>query len=365
MRNSFLPPKHLTEITESAAISPVDTLVVSKDTTPDSAHHGLVPIDIVLKQAKQTVRLGDVEAGLDLVRTRLRCAEDRMFFVGDPIVDVAFVAAGREADLLESYSLAWDAGIWPKPDMRAYCEYKSECGIPPIFICTLPKSGSLYISEMIRSSLVLQDVRISLDLYPRDYLIPEMVSFLAAGGVSSWEHTDPSDRNLEILKSAGLTRFVLHLRDPRQTAVSFIHHIDRNLTGENLFYRWRFNPRIPEWYNRAPFGRKVDWYLETRFTADIEWIRRWLAVARSEEFEILVTHFEDLRGNEAKYLEHIVKFFRIPDLPRKFDVPDPTMSAHFRSGALEEWRSVCSPAQQENMWQTIGDVLGAEMGWKR
>lgn len=318
----------------------------------------------VLANAKALVMAGEVDKGLGLIRDRLIDTEEGAEYVGDAVYDVAYVSVGMYEELLARYKIAWDKEIWPKKDLRQYAEYKHSIGMPPIFICTLPKSGSLYISEMIDKNLGMPVVRISLDLFPEDYLIPEMVRFLASGGASSWGHVDASERNIKILEDEGLHKFVMHLRDPRQVAVSFVHHVESNLVKENSFYKWRFIPRLPEWNEKTPFSEKMDWYIENRFAKKMGWINNWLFAGRnSKKLNILFTHFENFRTHEQEYLEQIYDFFDVPHKVREFTIPDVKGNFHFRSGEMDEWRRVCTIEQQERMWQLIGNDLAKEMSW--
>jgi hypothetical protein len=87
----------------------------------------------------------------------------------------------------------------------------------------------------------------------------------SGGGFVSQNHLAPSPENLQILQHFEL-KMVLHLRDPRQALLSWIHYL-HYITGGNdgselLLY---FTPRTPAGYFEFSLSRQIDWRTAVRF----------------------------------------------------------------------------------------------------
>ena len=84
----------------------------------------------------------------------------------------------------------------------------------------------------------------------------------SGGGFVSQNHLAPSPENLQILQHFKL-KMVLHLRDPRQALLSWIHYLHYithgNDTSEQLLY---FTPRTPFGYFELSLSRQIDWQIE-------------------------------------------------------------------------------------------------------
>lgn len=313
---------------------------------------------------KEIVSLGHIEEGFQILRSLLRDNLTGCHYVGDPIIDLAFVSAGMADTVLRRYPIAAAKGIWPGTDVRKQQAASIADNIPPIFIVTIPKSGSLFISDTLTKLLRIPSMRISLDLFPEDQVIPAMASQLGLGGASTWGHIDPSPNNLAALRNAGLNKLILHLRDPRQTVVSFVHHIDDNLVGDNLFYRRRLIPPVPADFSDLSFLEKVDWYIQARFNSIIRWVMEWVDVAdKDPSFEILLTTFEGFQNNEKNYFEKVLRHFGLEVTVDEKLLPKKEDDFHFRSGKVDEWREVCSEEQKKMMWNLMPRDICNRFNW--
>jgi hypothetical protein len=97
-----------------------------------------------------------------------------------------------------------------------------------ILINTMPKSGSIYLTRTIATSLGIEYSLVSLvsGLFPSYCMMPAAFKRFRRGNVVRQEHFDASPFNLEIC-ARYVDRMVLHLRDPRQSTLSWTHHFNR------------------------------------------------------------------------------------------------------------------------------------------
>jgi len=105
--------------------------------------------------------------------------------------------------------------------------------LPGIFLNTMPKSGSLYLWQVLEYGLCVPACRVSHSTFPGDIIVPEWLDRLRCGNVVTQEHIPASLENLAAMSRAGVKKIIVHVRDPRQATVSWMHHIIK---------RWEDNP---------------------------------------------------------------------------------------------------------------------------
>jgi hypothetical protein len=232
-----------------------------------------------------------------------------------------------------------------------------------ILLNTMPKSGSVYIQKSLAKIL---DCR-TLDAGNRYALIDQIglrdARALIGGGYVAHSHLAPSLENLQILQHYKL-KMVLHLRDPRQALLSWVHHIDwvtgGSDTDEQLLY---CTPRPPAAYFGLSFARKIDWQIDNYLPQLATWLTRWMAVADAKMIPIIVTHQDTLRTDERALFDSILKFhqlrvdYALPNLPRTL------ADTHFRRADPTEWQRTFSPQQAMRATALIPESLRQRFGW--
>src|SRR5262249_49844733 len=152
--------------------------------------------------------------------------------------------------------------------------------------------GSVYIQKCLASIL---DCPI-LNLGNRYALIDQFgvrdAKALIGSGCVAQNHLAPSLENLQVLQHFKV-KMVLHLRDPRQDLLSWIHHTDWKADGgyenESLLY---ILPRPPAGYFKYSFYRKIDWQIENYLPQLVAWTQRWVEIADAGIIPILITQQE-------------------------------------------------------------------------
>ena len=243
--------------------------------------------------------------------------------------------------------------------------------IPPMLLNTMPKSGSIYISRALAQGLGISEMKIGVCLFPNDLVIREKLDAFAIGHTVAQQHLPASDINVRFI-AARLERMVVHVRDPRQATLSWLHHIDnfhaQRLTepdcqlGLEALY-----PQLPDGYFDLQETEKLDHLIDTHYRQLIDWSEGWLAAAQSDNIglDIKFTRYEDFLADEKAFLTDLLKFYKIP--PAEFDwskLPDKTEQTHFRKGLTDEWKTVFSASQKERCAEMISSSLAEAFDWK-
>jgi hypothetical protein len=236
------------------------------------------------------------------------------------------------------------------------------CG-ESILLNTMPKSGSVYVQKSLAKILGLRAMYIGNQYGLIDQIDVKDALTFRGGGFVSQNHLAPSPENLQILQHFKL-KMVLHLRDPRQALLSWIHYLHYithgNDTSEQLLY---FTPRTPSGYFELSLSRQIDWQIENYMPQLVAWATRWVEIADSGTVPILITHQNDLRLEEKAFFDAILAFHQIdldyglPNLARTMD------ETHFRKADPREWRQTFTPAQAIRATSLISEALSTRFGW--
>lgn len=235
-------------------------------------------------------------------------------------------------------------------------------GLPTMFLTTLPKSASESIWNKLAESLGLAQCHLSLGLFPECTLVPARVQAAAAGGIIVKEHIGPTPHNLETLARHGLTRVIVHHRDPRQATLSWAHFARDDIQQRLMAPLWR---RIvpPAQILADDLGAALDWCLEHYLPLLIQFLRGWRAVAAdpTQPVSVLFSSFEQFRIDPDAYFEQVLSFYDIDKAA--YTAAAEAEVVHLRKGRVDEWRSVFSAAQQRRAWERIPADMAADFGW--
>ena len=224
-----------------------------------------------------------------------------------------------------------------------------------ILLNTMPKSGSVYI---LKSLAKIVDLKTKHFGDPSNGRISDKdVTAFSTGGFVAQNHLAPSAENLRVLEQLK-PRMVLHLRDPRQAMLSWLHHVDWKNRTEGLVL-----PGQPVGYYEWPLSSKIDWQIDNYLPWLMAWTTQWVAIADEGTFPVLITHQDDLRCNEKAFFDAILSFyemrldFELPNLARTLD------ETHFRNADPEEWVRTFSRVQADRADAALPRSLRMRFGW--
>jgi hypothetical protein len=254
----------------------------------------------------------------------------------------------------------------PAPDVSERQEDISADTSPPkqsILLNTMPKSASIYVMRVVQRIVGLDFMYVGNGYNLIDQIALQSVKKFVGGGYVAQNHLAPSVENLQILEHHRL-KMVLHVRDPRQALLSWVHHLDRitesNDASEFLLY---FVPRTPPGYFALPLSQKIDWQIENYLPDLIAWTKRWVEIADQGTIPILITDQKDLQSDEKAFFDSILAFYQynldyaLPDVPK-------TDETHFRRADPREWLRTFTPEQAVSATSAIPDMLRTRFGWE-
>ena len=235
--------------------------------------------------------------------------------------------------------------------------------LPAMAISTVPKSASESIWNQLAEGLGLAQCYLSLGLFPDCCLVPARVAEAARGGIIAKDHIAPTAHNLRALGQAGIDRVIVHHRDPRQAALSWVHFARDDINQRLMAPLWR---KIvpPAGVLSRDLGAQIDWCIENYLPLLIRFLADWRAVDADPERPIsaLFMSFEMFRVEPARYFDRVLEFY---DVPReRFAADADAEVVHLRKGEIDEWRGVFTEAQRERAWELIPDDMAEAFGWR-
>jgi tetratricopeptide (TPR) repeat protein len=217
--------------------------------------------------------------------------------------------------------------------------------IPAIMLVAMMKSASEFIRENIKRALDVPEITLSIGMIPQDRIAPSAVRQLALGGAIARSHM--SANNLLDLIANGVDRLILHIRDPRQVTVSWVHFMTRISAADFLSSISTYDPPVPIEFRDWGFPQQLDWAAQHYLPGQIQWLEDWMAaLAAGPRIPILVSKFEDFARDKQAFFAGISDFLGVSaiNVPAAYRQSAAAMR-NFRSGSTDEWRDVMSPEQ--------------------
>jgi hypothetical protein len=145
-------------------------------------------------------------------------------------------------------------------------------------IATLPKSGTVYVQKCCEGTLGAVHHRVVCPAgNVRDDIIAEALFRLSEHPRAVIaEHIPANAWNLSLLRSSGIDRITLLVRDPRDALVSWWRHLERS----DIRLPWIIahlsssGPMSTHYYDLSPEGRLAD-LITCMFPAMQEWLAAW------------------------------------------------------------------------------------------
>lgn len=225
-------------------------------------------------------------------------------------------------------------------------------GLPSIILVTQAKSASISVGNIFHLGFNLPSFVYSL---ANIEVIQNWVCDYARGGACYVTHLDPSERNTDRIRRAGIDRVIVHVRDPRQSLLSMIHHVSRYQDdlpqlSKNGFNTGSMSAQIAELMNSY-----ISW---------IQWIQGWMDA--ENRLTVLFSTFEDFVRDRAAFIKRYVEFYGVSGEHFSFESATRTyeeVDHHFRTGLIDEWREVFPPRETELLSASIPAAMKQQFGW--
>lgn len=286
--------------------------------------------------------------------------------INDNLASCAFRQYSDENSLVRFYNKAVNENHLPAPELKQQQNLAKKRNLPPVFINTMLKSGTGFLTKVIQNKLNLPQFFTTLGGFPNDWIIPEYLKLFSQGGALTVQHLDASEKNLDLLAASNIRKIYLHIRDPRQATVSYMHHLENNLIDEQYALRNCIQPFLPCEYSKMKQSDKTAWHARNHVPGLIRWTQEWILTADNDpRFEILIIEFNKFKKDEVGTINRILNFFEIDLKISKNDIPEKKDIPHFRQGRSQEWRETFTPQQQEILWNLIPKGLATRFDWKK
>jgi hypothetical protein len=251
--------------------------------------------------------------------------------------------------------------------LKAYDGDAEPLRTPPITLVAIPKSAGTFLAWILRSGLNAGSRVVTTDYFPGANIQPEFLrDFALNGNGVSHNHLDPTRLNSWYLAESKIS-VVVQMRDLRAVVLSWVHHlrVEEPRFRSDPYYNWKFPYcRIDAAYFDQALEWQIDYLIDNFLPILIDWSSGWADVQKSGRVRMLMTNFEDMLHDERGFINKILDFYNVPH--ESFVWQDYTRDEipRFRVGALDEWRSSMSAAQQRRVGDAIPAALFEQFGWQ-
>ena len=183
-------------------------------------------------------------------------------------------------------------------------------GTPSILMISVARAGSSTIIRQIAKITKTPRVEVASERTPieHDMALGYLYDFSRGGGVT-YVHSRANKKNLHALSESQTTKFILHLRDPRQAFLSNYYrmHAEKSWIYNRVYYN-----DLPIDYDQKSFSEQIDWQIENVYQRYwLSWIEEWCDIAedKNNKFNIKIITFEEFKRNPIAYYQSIVDFY--------------------------------------------------------
>lgn len=311
--------------------------------------------------------IDDWQAAFDYLSAGLKC--DAVVALGKTIAHCSEILQeaiiGRESDMISllerlnvtqpdiSYALG-DVTRAEIVRLKQRQQDLIERGVPSCALATMGKSGSATVGQILADGFQLVGRLYSLG---DRTVVPRWAREFAEGGSFYNTHLQATEQNVETLRESGLSRILVHVRDPRQAILSVVHWSEHHVKHTRLMREHRLADMDIE--------AKIDFGMEHYWGYFISWIENWLAA--SATLDVRFTTFEQMRMDFPAFLEALLNNY---GADRSLFDSTRALSIHtdrdyrFRNGEIDEWRRVFTRKQIELVNDQLPRDMAKFFGWQ-
>ena len=234
-----------------------------------------------------------------------------------------------------------------------------------VVLSTLPKSASAYLLVSLMNGLNLMPERVSLRATDSNQNINELLDIqrlrdcISSGGFIIHGHFYP-ENNHNVRAINLLDKILVHVRDPRQTILSWAHY----LTGPEFANN---DKNLADALSGCSLEERIDWTLENVLPRQVSYLEGWMCSVTQQRLkpEVKFLKQENLAAKPDEYFRSILGFLEIEESMFVPPPPPEVGKLHYRRGIGDEWREVFSATQFNMVQDAITDELLAFYDWER
>ena len=182
---------------------------------------------------------------------------------------------------------------------------------------------------------------------------------IASRGISH-THLRASKTNLlEISERFKIRKILVHVRDPRQTILSWLEFLPRIIEQYDPVQAKHYN--IPKNYLKFSQKKQLDWLVDNWYNVQVEWINEWVNVYKNHPWfktQIHFSTFENLKKNQKVFFNNILDFYSIDkknfEYPKK---PEREGDRNFREGKTNTWKNELDKNQLKRLEKQTPEQL--------
>lgn len=236
---------------------------------------------------------------------------------------------------------------------------------PMIIVNSLLKSGSTYLEKSLQNSLGYK-VKI-LPFISNKKQLTNIMNNTSLDTTLTKQHFIPTELNVALFKTL-TDRIVIHVRDPRQVLLSWVHHLHVAKTYEDeiVFYKDIGKSRAE--YLALDFQEQVDLCIKYFLPRATNWINGWLAIQKQEAakengLKILLTTYDELVTDEIGLFNKILQFYELDPNIYAFTPAKKNANVRFRKGDQNEWKQAFTQEQKNKIASIVPESLLLTFGW--
>jgi hypothetical protein len=278
---------------------------------------------------------------------------------------------------------------------------------PSFFICTMPKSGTMFIYTAMRDILRLTEIHVaSAATNVGNAVVHAAVRDFAKGGYISVAHLCAEPVNLMYI-ALNMDRMLLHIRDPRNGIPSLIHWNDfcNNDRLDSYFLSCPIHRTYAgQFWTAMTYDEKVNHVIKYYYNDCIIWLKKWFEalqidftgkyepysgemllrnlhnidgenlVKYDERFQfslpcgttvLLTTHEDMARMGDVRYLEYICRFYDPDGMDLSSYAVNKGMELNnFREGRTDSWLYELSEKHQARVTAMLPETWRNYFDWK-
>lgn len=265
--------------------------------------------------------------------------------------------------------------------------------LPSIHLCAQPKSAGFYLYHKIAATLNLQKTQVCEPVFPESLYSTSFFDNFKNGNMIAHSHLKQIHINLAAILHF-TKKSILHIRDPRQSCVSWIYFMNHLNTSEHLGkYNLQNRVYMGDVWMRSSFNDKFEITVNFFYKEIVDWLKTWFSVLeidfkksfkqvhmllgtslgiKNPKFfwcnplitEVLITKYEDMIMEESVFIDTILDFYQIPKfLSNKIELKK-DHSIHFRTGRTDSWKTELTPEQQERVTALLPKEWIRYFGWE-
>lgn len=221
--------------------------------------------------------------------------------------------------------------------------------IPSFFSSFLPKSGGTFLHNRLINAGAVEiphHTQSPIDFLGCSYLIPSWLRVFLDGGASCHTHFPSMAWNLRIINEVGVQRIWLHLRDPRQAALSAYWHGQGVGQGSGDWETRRLQNekeardiRLRRVGDVHRYDKPFDVQIRENFDRFLCWITSWLMASKVLKCDMLFTTYEKMLTDRSAFEKLVLRFHGSEHLRDVFE-GEVSPKDRFRRGLVDEWRTV-------------------------